>query len=421
MNKFFSKLTGKKKKEAGQKGQDSHEVDSGTESTFENTDAIVQAPLDDTDHQTGDGGADFTSASADVTPPACAAMDEDNKQADPDAGAGKSHSAQSVSLPPETEMETEGGVDASSFLGQILEEKWINGVLCFLVRWDDSGESFTEWIEDKVLREEFPNDVDKWEKEHMHLRKPMESEKVHGNEPQPEEESLERLISAHLKLAFNLLTESEELLLLQQDVVDGLHANDKAGLAKVMHAFQLGIPNSRKIDDLLDDVNDCEKIVRREAREVNSARIERRNQELDDVEHQIQRIEAEIRRAEDSLAVSRRSGSRKRSACPPRVEHHDTYTPPNMAGHADAVMALSVEAVWDSSNITYNGTSLFENLSQFGEIDKIYLHPDEAVPSALIIFTDRAGSAKALKADFQTLEVRRPGVGALKLYGYIVS
>ena len=41
-----------------------------------------------------------------------------------------------------------------------------------------SVSSFTEWIEDKVLREEFPNDVDKWEKEHMHLRKPMESEKV---------------------------------------------------------------------------------------------------------------------------------------------------------------------------------------------------------------------------------------------------
>ncbi|CAM9161238.1 unnamed protein product [Heterosigma akashiwo] len=54
--------------------------------------------------------------------------------------------------------------------------------------------------------------------------------------------------------------------------------------------------------------------------------------------------------------------------------------------------------------------------SQFGRVDRVMLHPDPGISSVLVVYQNKVGSQRALKAEFSSVTVRRPGANAFSLF-----
>eukprot|EP00638_Chattonella_subsalsa_P007994 CAMPEP_0117763380 /NCGR_PEP_ID=MMETSP0947-20121206/18606_1 /TAXON_ID=44440 /ORGANISM="Chattonella subsalsa, Strain CCMP2191" /LENGTH=365 /DNA_ID=CAMNT_0005585081 /DNA_START=54 /DNA_END=1148 /DNA_ORIENTATION=- len=330
--RLFSRLNrGRRKKDDASTGS-AGTFDTGR-SSRNDSESDAYEGSDNESNQTATGGMQNSSAippprdskvlddsqrpSASVKPPQQAAAQAALNQVNAAAGG--------QAAPASPEMEE------SSFMGEIMEEVVdADGVTQYRVHWKDTQENIDDWIEDYVLRAEFPGAIEQWQAKRAQqgLPPPHQGPPPHqmrerlsrggsragsfsrrsrgGAGPSEDELILERLMALQLKMAMACLTDTDHMVRAQNGVLEALKVGDMGALRLVLEVLDVGRPDSRWLDGEMDDIKAIEIDLKREAsRGPESRRVADLRDELERVERGIDGLSRDIRQLEDALSARR--------------------------------------------------------------------------------------------------------------------
>eukprot|EP00639_Heterosigma_akashiwo_P003946 CAMPEP_0194563046 /NCGR_PEP_ID=MMETSP0292-20121207/3255_1 /TAXON_ID=39354 /ORGANISM="Heterosigma akashiwo, Strain CCMP2393" /LENGTH=298 /DNA_ID=CAMNT_0039411891 /DNA_START=269 /DNA_END=1161 /DNA_ORIENTATION=- len=156
--------------------------------------------------------------------------------------------------------EQQGGGGGGGFMGTIMEEAVFQGVLQYRVHWKDTEEDTDDWIEDYVLKAEFPQAIAEWEQEKARRGlppgppgegllppAPPSPRELHY---EPDERLLEELCVGRLRTTAACLTDADHMARAARGVA--------AGLRLVTEVLEQGRPDGRWLDAELRGLRELE-------------------------------------------------------------------------------------------------------------------------------------------------------------------